>query len=74
MITRHTRCPTCTPWCATTEKQFADYNANMRDGGPFTRPHACPECGSIDWATSREMIGEPGLIRRGRSWWRRIFG
>jgi hypothetical protein len=71
MITRPTRCPTCTPWCATTEAQFFNRLANIR-GNPQAQPLACPECGSIDWATSRDMIRTEPVEQR-RPWWRRMF-
>lgn len=59
-------CPACTPWCATTEKQFANRQANM-NCDPQVKPHNCPECGSAAWATTRVMIrAEPA-----RPWWRR---
>lgn len=48
-------CPTCTPWCATTERQFEIRQKNMADA-PDAKPFLCPSCGGVDWATTREKI------------------
>lgn len=60
-------CADCKPWYATTEVQLAMRLRNLQIGGS---PYPCPKCGSVDWATSREMIGEatPEPKRSWRAW------
>lgn len=58
-------CGTCTAWCSTTEKQLANRLANMRNA-PGGQPYPCPQCDSIAWATTREMIGEGPVEHRSR--------
>lgn len=60
-------CETCVPWHASSEKQLAIRLDNMR-AMPGPSIHRCPDCGSTDWATSREFIKEEKL-----PWFRRWF-
>lgn len=64
-------CETCAPWCATSEKQLAFRLENIKLI-PDATPYPCHDCGSTDWATSRELIKE-GPPKK-PSWWERWFG
>src|SRR5258708_28922948 len=64
-------CPTCTAWCATTERQRANRLRNMAAGGAGVQPYACPECGGIEWATTDLFVSPDGPDKR-RSFLQRL--
>lgn len=60
-------CPTCMSWCATSEAALATRHKKMARV-PSATWKPCPQCGGIDWATSREKI-EADVKKR--PWWLR---
>ena len=62
-------CDHCITWCAVNEVQLANRLRNM-GSSPEARPYPCPQCGSIDWATTRELIGAPKVWAPTKPRWR----
>lgn len=53
-------CETCSPWAARSQAQLDNRLRNM-ETAPTPRAYACPDCGSIAWATTTAFIVEqPG--------------